>query len=140
MKSVTGPPNPGPFSARSARLPSAPPRISPSATAIEGRIGRKEKTTITTITTIVAPANSHGALRPIPNAPPEFVVYVSDSTPGITRTGGRPVRAFSTQVFVSRSRIRTAAATAYRRPGQRRAAPTGYRRDCAWASLMQRSA
>ena len=30
--------------------------------------------TITAETTIVAPANSHGALSPNPNAPPEFVV------------------------------------------------------------------
>ena len=74
MKSVTRPLNPGPFATRSARFPSAPPRIRPSDTAIHGRIGRVETTTITAETTIVAPANNHGALSPNPNAPPEFVV------------------------------------------------------------------
>src|SRR6266542_1181635 len=54
MKSVTRPLNPGPFATRSARFPRAPPRIRPSDTAIHGRIGRVETTTITTETTIVA--------------------------------------------------------------------------------------
>ena len=74
MKSVTRPLTPDPFATRSARLPRAPPRIRPSDTAIHGRIGRVETTTITAETTIVAAANNQGALSPNPNAPPEFVV------------------------------------------------------------------
>ena len=74
MKSVTSPRNPGPFTIRSVRFPRAPPRMSPRAIATFRRIGRNDAQTITSDTTIVAPANTHGALRPSPNAPPEFVV------------------------------------------------------------------
>ena len=56
-------------SARSVRLPSAPPRIRPSADRDDGSRWRKAVATITSETMIVAPANSHGALWPEPEGP-----------------------------------------------------------------------
>src|SRR6266508_1023970 len=140
MKSVTRPLTPGPFATRSQRFPRAPPRVRPSDTAIHGRNGRVETTTITAETTIVAPANNHGALSPNPKAPPEFVVYVSERTPGITLIAGVPDRVCWTHALLSWSRSNAPAATAYSRIVERRAALTAYRRDWACASLMQRSA
>ena len=96
---------------------------------------------IATDTTIDAPTKIHGARCPRLNAPPEFVVNRRSSTPGMTVIGGRPASACSTQTLVSRSRSQTA-----RRDGEERCPPSApwrvtgaYRRDCAWASLMQRS-
>jgi hypothetical protein len=74
MKSVTLPEKPDPCTTRSVRLPSAPPRIKPSAIATDVRDRRSDATQIATATTTVATAKTSGALRPSPNAPPEFVV------------------------------------------------------------------
>src|SRR4029453_14421194 len=123
-KSVTRPLNPGPFATRSQRFPRAPPRIRPSDTAIHGRIGRVETTTITAETTIVAPANNHGALSPTPNAPPEFVVYVSERRRGITRMGALRESVGPPQPLPSWWRTSPPAATAYSRIAERRTALT----------------
>ena len=48
---------------------------------------RNAVATMSTETMIVAPANNHGALPPMLNAPPEFVVNRSVSTPGIRSAG-----------------------------------------------------
>ena len=64
----------------------------------------------------------------------------SSSTPGITLIGGRPASACSTQSFVSRSRSQIGARDGEEHARRARVARHGpYRRDCAWASLMQRS-
>ena len=102
MKSMTRPCNPDPRTTRSVRLPSAPPRISPSATAVSMFRCRNAVATMSTETMIVAPANNHGALPPMLNAPPEFVVNRSVSTPGI-RSAGASCRVRSAQSFVRRS-------------------------------------
>gem|GEM_PF-6284432 len=54
-------------------------------------------------TRTVAEANNHGAVRPMPNAPPELVVYVSWRTPGTSSSGGRPARVRSAQSLEARS-------------------------------------
>ena len=53
----------------------------------EPRQARREATTMTTETTIVAPANIHGALRPEPERAAGVRRVVNDRTPGITSTG-----------------------------------------------------
>ena len=58
----------------------------------------------------------------------------------MTVRGGRPASVCSTQTLLRRSRSHTAPATENRTPAERPWRVTGaYRRDCAWASLMQRS-
>ena len=97
-------------------------------------------TTIATETRTDAPTKIHGALWPRLNAPPGFVVNRSSSTPGITLIGGRPASACSTQSLVSRSRSQMMPATPKSTLAERAWRVTiAYRRDCAWASLMQRS-
>src|SRR3970282_331189 len=101
-----------------------PPRIRPRATAIGVPRGRNDTATTISATTSVAVANTHGALRPRPKAPPELVVWFKESTPGITRICARPARVCSTQTFVILSRRYTHPAAPYSHTAERRGGVT----------------
>src|SRR6266540_14050 len=104
MKSMTSPDTPGPRMIRSVRLPRAPPRISPRPSALAPEESRPDATTIAAHTTRVAAKKSQGCPPNRPKAPPEFVVYRSWATSGMTWTGGLPARYRSARCLVRRSR------------------------------------
>ena len=90
-------PHPRPRMARSVRLPSAPPRTSPSEAPTSRLVCRNEVARMITTTTAVTPTKNQGARWPMLNAPPELVVNRSVSTPGIDvdrarREGSPPPR------------------------------------------------
>ena len=89
--------------ARSVRLPSAPPRTSPSDALATRLVWRNEVARMIATTTAVTPTKNHGARWPMLNAPPELVVNRNVSTPGTTSIG-LPGRVASAQTFVTRSR------------------------------------
>src|SRR5207244_6983009 len=60
MKSLTWPDTPGPWTIRSVRFPSAPPRINPRPTADETDRSRNDAATIARLTARLAVKNTHG--------------------------------------------------------------------------------
>ena len=102
MKSTTRPRKPGALMARTVRFPSAPPRTRPSDAPTIRLVWRSAVARMIAITTAVTPTKNQGALWPMLNAPPEFVVNRNVRTPGTTSIGS-PGRADTAQIFVIRS-------------------------------------
>ena len=74
MKSTTCPDTPGPRTIRSVRFPMAPPRTSPSPTAVEGRVTFRAYHTMAAEIPRLAAKNTQGTPAKRLNAPPVFVV------------------------------------------------------------------
>ena len=83
-------------------VPERSPRTRPSEAATNRFVCRNDVARIATTTTAVTATKNHGALRPMLNAPPLFVVKRSVSTPGISSIGS-PGSVASAQIFVIRS-------------------------------------